>query len=364
MQQHLSDGELGLVLLSMAVGSVLMLPPAGWLVARCGSRIVTSAAALFFCLMLPLPVISPNVVMLALALALFGAANATLDVSMNAQAVALEERYPHPVMSSFHGLWSLGGVVGAALASGAMALGVGAVGHVVAVTTASVSVVGLALGGLLPSAQRSENAPPVYAKPPPALLGLGLVTFCGLLAEGGIADWSAVYLHDALGSTPATAAAGFAAFSLMMASGRFVGDRLSRLLGPSRLLRASGATAGIGLGAALLVGTPGAAIIGFGLVGLGIANVIPAVFSAAGRVGEMAPGTALAAVATTGYGGYLAGPPLIGFAAEATGLPLALGILVAVCAAIAVLAKVLPPSDQGVEKSLVPSGPSRSAVPS
>ena len=342
MQHAISDGGLGLVLLSTAAGSVLALPVAGWLIARWGSRVMTGAAALGFCLVLPLPVLSPNVAGLAVALALFGACNGTLDVSMNAQAVALEERSPRPIMSSLHGLWSLGGVGGAVAASGAMALGVDAIGHVIGVVIVSAAAVGLALGGLLPAAPRTGNAAPVFAKPAPALLGLGLVTFCGLLAEGAVGDWSAVYLHDALGSSPAAAAAGFAAFSLMMATGRFVGDRLSMVLGPSRLLRASGATATIGLGGALLVGKPGPAIVGFGLVGLGIANVIPVVFSAAGRVSGVPPATALAAVATTGYAGYLAGPPLIGLVAETTSLSLALGILVAVCAMIAVSARVLP----------------------
>jgi len=341
-EHHLGDGRLGLVLLSMAVGSVVALPVAGWLIARWGSRVVTSAAALAFCLILPLPGISPNVALLAVALALFGACNGLLDVSMNAQAVALEARGPRPIMSSFHGLWSLGGVAGAAIASGSMALGIGAVTHMVGIMVGATAVVVGALGGLLPAAPRDADAGPVFVKPPPTLLGLGLLAFCGLLAEGAIGDWSAVYLLEALGATPSAAAAGFAAFSLMMAGGRFVGDRLSSLLGPPGLLRASGATAAIGLGAALLTGRPAVAIIGFGLVGLGLANVIPIVFSAVGRVGDVPPATALAAVATTGYGGYLAGPPLIGLTAHLTSLPVALGILVAVCAAIAASGRIPP----------------------
>jgi hypothetical protein len=228
---------------------------------------VTSVAALGFCLVLPLPIICPHVALLALALALFGACNGTLDVSMNAQALALEERYPHPIMSSFHGLWSLGGVGGAAAASGAMALGVDAVEHVVGVMLASTSALMIALRGLLPSPARNGHPARVFVRPPPALLGLGLVAFCGLLAEGAVGDWSAVYLHDALGATTATAAAGFAAFSLTMAAGRFVGDRLAHRLGPSRLVQTSGATAATGLCVALLVGKPVVAIIGFGLAG-------------------------------------------------------------------------------------------------
>jgi MFS family permease len=341
-QHRLGDGELGLVLLSTAIGSVLALPIAAWLIARWGSRVMTGAAALGFCVMLPLPVISPNVALLAIVLALFGACNGTLDVSMNAQAVLLEERSRRPIMSSFHGLWSLGGLGGAAAASAAMALGLGAVTHVVGAMVVSAAVVVVALGGLLPAAGRNGDTAPVFVKPPPALLGLGLVAFCALLAEGAVGDWSAVYLRDARGATPAAAAAGFAAFSLMMAAGRFAGDRFSRLLGPSRLLRASGATSAIGLATALLADTPAMGIIGFGLVGLGIANVIPVVFSAAGRVGGLPPATALAAVATTGYGGYLAGPPLIGLTAEVAGLPAALGILAVACAVIVIWANAMP----------------------
>ncbi|HJY83994.1 MAG TPA: hypothetical protein VKK81_23280 [Candidatus Binatia bacterium] len=156
-----------------------------------------------------------------------------------------------------------------------------------------------------------------------------------------MADWSAVYLHDALHSDPATAAAGFAACSLMMAAGRFGGNHLANHFAPPQLLRASGTIAAIGLGSGLLIGEPIAAIIGFGLVGLGISNIIPILFSAAGKIRGVPAGTALAAVATTGYCGFLAGPPLIGFVAEITGLPAALGIVSACCALIAVSAEAI-----------------------
>jgi len=289
-QHGIADGGLGLVLLSMAVGSVLTLPIAGWLIARWGSRVMTTAAALAFSLALPLPVISPTVSLAVLTLALLGACNALLDVSINAQAVAIEEGYRRPILSSFHGLFSVGGVAGASLASGAMA------------------------------------------------------------------DWSAVYLHDTLGAPPAMAATGFAAFSLAMAAGRFGGDALARRLGPRLLLRTSAAVAAAGLGGALLLGRTPAAIVGFGLVGLGIANVIPVLFSAAGRVPGTPRGTALAAVATTGYGGYLVGPPLIGLAAEGTSLPVALGILCAACALIAAGAAALPRGRPAMMSRPIPLG--------
>ena len=338
-EHGIGDGGLGLVLLSMAVGSVLTLPIAGWLIARRGSGVMTTAAALAFSLALPLPIISPTVSLAVLTLALLGGCNALLDVSMNTQAVAIEEGYRRPILSSFHGLFSVGGVAGASLASGAMALGIRPVWHVLGVAAVAVAVVAGVAGDFLSSKGRPD---PVFVRPPAALVGLGLLTFCGLLTEGAMADWSAVYLHDALGAPPATAATGFAAFSLAMAAGRFGGDALARRLGPRLLLRTSAAVAAAGLGGALLLGRTPAAIVGFGLVGLGIANVIPVLFSAAGRVQGTPRGTAMAAVATTGYGGYLVGPPLIGLAAEGTSLPVALGIVCAACALIAAGAAALP----------------------
>jgi MFS family permease len=159
-----------------------------------------------------------------------------------------------------------------------------------------------------------------------------------------MADWSAVYLHDVLKSDPVTAALGFAACSMMMAVGRFSGDFLATRFGPSQLLRLSSLLAAFGLGGGLLIATPFAAIFGFGLVGLGVANIIPVLFSAAGRVQEVQSGTALAAVATTGYFGFLAGPPLIGFVAEVTNLPLALGLVSIFCIFIAARAHIVLPA--------------------
>src|SRR5262249_10947940 len=152
------------------------------------------------------------------------------------------------------------------------------------------------------------------------------------------ADWSAVYLHDVLGSDAALAAAGFAACSMMMAIGRFGGDRVVGTFGAATVLRTSGTLAAAGLGLALLIGTPFAAVIGCAMVGLGIDNAIPILFSQAGNVAGINPGMALAAVATTGYLGFLTGPPFIGVVAQLTTLRLALGVVVACCALIAVYA--------------------------
>src|SRR5262245_45975505 len=271
----LGDAQLGLVLLTMAIGSVLSLPLTGWLVGRFGSRVMTSVAGLGLCLALPLPIISPTVAVLTMALALLGALNGALDVSMNAQAVAVEARYQRPIMSSFHGLFSLGGVVGAAFASATMGLGVGHGWHIAGVTMASLVLVLLAAAQLGPWQAAADGTAPVFSVPSADVLGLGLLAVAALLAEGAMADWSAVYLHDTLGTPSGQAATGFAAFSLAMAAGRLGGDRLVRWIGPVATLRASSAVAAVGLAGALLLRTPAAAIVGFGAVGLGISNAVP-----------------------------------------------------------------------------------------
>ncbi len=339
----LGDGTLGGVLLAMAIGAVAVLPIAGWLVSRVGSRHVTLLAAATLAMALPLPVLAPSAALVAGALALLGAANATLDVAMNAQGVAVEAALGRPLLSSFHGLFSLGGLVGAGVAVGTMSTGVTATAHVVAVTLGSLATL-IAMGGALLPASPSDTARgPVFAWPPRRLLGLGGLSFCALLAEGAMGDWSAVYLHEDLGASPALAGAGFAAFSLAMAVGRFSGDHLAARLGPVRLLRLSGGLAAVGLAAALVVGRPESAIVGAGLVGLGLANSVPVLFGAAGRMPGIAPGTALAAVATTGYGGFLAGPPALGLVADAVGLPAALGLVALACALIGMGAGLVRP---------------------
>jgi fucose permease len=340
----ISDGQLGIVLLFMAVGSLLALPVAGGFISRFGSRMMTTVAALSFCLMLPLPIFSPNVPMLALSLLFLGAGNGLLDVSMNAQAVDVERQYHRTIMSSFHGLFSLGGLVGAAFASQAMALGASERQHVILITILAVAVVTGMLPWLLPSPPHPGDRGPTFVRPSGMLLSLGMLAFFGLLAEGAMADWSAVYLHDVLKSDPATAALGFAACSMLMAVGRFSGDFLVMRVGPSLLLRLSSLLAALGLGSGLLIGTPFAAIVGFGLVGLGIANIIPILFSAAGRLHLVQSGNALAAVATTGYFGFLAGPPLIGLVAEVTNLSLALGLVSVFCVFIAASAHIVLPT--------------------
>ena len=324
---ELSDGLLGLALLGIAVGAVLSLTLSGWLIARFSSRTLVRVATVAFCVALPLPIFAPDFGLLIAALVFFGLCNGAMDVAMNTQAVIVETRYGKPIMSSFHGFFSLGGLTGAGLGGLALASGVSPPLHVI-IAALVLGVVGvLVLGQLLPDPTEPTDEGPAFVLPKGSLLGLGLLACVVFIGEGSMADWSAVYLRNVLGTGAGLAAAGFAAFSLMMALGRLSGDRLVGWLGPVATVRLGAAVAGTGLGISLLLRSPFAAVIGFGCVGLGLANLVPVLFSAAGRTPGVAPGTGIAAVATLGYLGWLAGPPVIGLLAELITLAGALGVV-------------------------------------
>ncbi|HSA82981.1 MAG TPA: MFS transporter, partial [Geminicoccaceae bacterium] len=322
----LSDGVLGLALLAIAGGAVASLPVAGALTARYGSRPTSRAAALLFCAVLPLPLLAPSFPLLLAAFVLLGIGIGALDVSMNAHAVLVEERYGRAIMSSFHGLFSLGGLVGAVLAGGAMQVGLPPTPHLLIAAAVLGASVLAAWPVLLPTAPAPAGGL-LFVVPRGRLAVLGAVALIAFMAEGAMGDWSAIYIRMDLGASPATAAWGFAAFSLTMAIGRFSGDRLVARFSPVAILVAGAVIGATTLGAALLASHPAAAVIGFAGMGFGLANVAPIVFSAAGRLPELAPGIGIAAVSTAGYGGFLAGPPLIGLIAEASGLPVGLGLV-------------------------------------
>ncbi len=341
VQQRLGLGEglLGVALLGAAVGALGAMPLVGALASRFGSRRVVGWTALLLVLSLILPALAPNLFLLVPSLMLLGAANGGLDVSMNAQAVAVEKGYRRPIMSSFHAAWSFGGLAGAALGGLLASQGVSPLPHFSAVAVLAAIAFACAYGALLPShADASEEGAPAFARPTRALLGLGIISFCVLLGEGAMGDWSAVYLDNTLGTGPGFAAAGYAAFSVSMAFGRLFGDRFTERLGSATLVRSCGALAAVGLGIALAVGQPLVALVGFACAGAGFSIVFPAALSSAGRTEGMATGPALAAVSTAAYTGFLVGPPFIGFLAELTGLGYALYLVVVLSAAIVIFA--------------------------
>jgi MFS family permease len=343
----LSAGQLGLALLGVAAGALVAMPLAGALVARWGSRAVTLASSLLFCPLVALPVNAPSFAWLAALLVAFGAINGAMDVAMNAHAVAVENKLGRTVMSSFHALFSLGGLMGSGSAILLLSLGLTPTAHMACAGGLGLLAVLGSARTLLPASADEGGPAHAFALPRGPLLWLGGLSFFVLMSEGAMADWSAVYLRNSLQSPEGLAGAGYAVFSLAMAAGRFTGDRLVTALGPVRLVRGGGAVAAVGLGGALLLHHPVAAMIGFGCVGLGLSNLVPVLFSAAGRMKGSAAGVAIAAVSTTGYGGFLAGPPVVGFLADHFGLPGALAVLVPALGLVASSSRLVRPESGG-----------------
>jgi MFS family permease len=335
----LSDGELGLALAFIPIGAIVAMPLAGAAAARFGSRRTTRVAFALACTTIGVVALAPSLVVLAaLALAL-GVGMGSLDVSMNVHGVTVERRYGRPILSGFHAAFSLGGLAGAALGAIVAGAGVDVRVHLAAVA-AVCGAIGLTWSRrFLPgSADASDAQDPVFVRPPRRLWALGALAFACLLIEGASADWSGVYIKDELGTGPGVAALGFTAFSVTMTLGRIFGDRLVTALGSVRLVRIGGAVAAVGFGLALLASTPVAAFVGFACLGAGMSSVVPIVFRTAGNVPGIPSSIGLSAVSSVGYLGFVVGPPAIGGIAELIGLPSALGLLVVLAAAVAVLA--------------------------
>src|SRR5918992_5745189 len=307
----LGEGELGVALLFITFGAILAMPVAGWVVAREGSRATARQTVVVFAALLPGVALAPNFVLLALALLLFGAAAGALDIAMNAHGVEVERRYARPILSSFHAGWSFGGLVGAGVGALAAWAGVGLRPHFTGVAVV-VGVSGLLpSAALLPAGADRPESPPRLARPPRQLLALAALAFCGLFAAGAAADWSAVYLAGPLDAGAGLAALGFAAFSVAMAGFRLLGDTLTTRWGPVALMRRGALLAGGGLAAALLIGHPVAALVGFVFMGAGLAAVVPVAFRAAGSLPGVPPSAGIASLTTVGYSAFLVGPPVI-----------------------------------------------------
>ena len=367
----LSDGALGVALISAPVGLVLATLAAGRIVDRYGSSRPARVAG---ALVVVAPVgmgLAGNQAELMAALLAYGAVGGTLDVAMNAQAVRVERGYGRPLMNSFHGLFSFGVLGGALLGGLSAGAGIAPAPTFAAVGLALLVTVLIAGRALLPGPEvpdAPEMPPGDARRPVPAADGrgsrgpatggslrrwfggvtarvaiLGALSFCSLLGEGAVENWSAVYFRYSLGVTAGLAAAGLAAFSITMACGRLFGDRLAARIGPVRLMRGCGFLAAAGLGAGLLSRSPAGAVAGFALFGAGLSCTFPQLVSAAGNADPSRPGSMIARVAGSGYAGGMTGPVVIGAAASLTSLPLALGIPVLLAGIIAVSARAVSP---------------------
>ncbi|WP_395681719.1 MFS transporter [Inquilinus sp.] len=337
----IDDGVLGLTLLGLGAGAMVAMPLAGFLASRFSSRVVTALGGLVICLSLPLVILAPDAPLLGLALFLFGAATGSMDVAMNVQATAVEARGTKPVMSSFHGMFSVGGLIGAGGASLLLGLGLSPLLVAVVVSGLMLAVLATQAGSMLPPERRAAQSGMRFTLPRGIVLVLGLLTFVLFQAEGAVLDWSAVFLHDSRGQDPAVAGLGYAMFAVAMAVMRLAGDGITSRFGGETVVRLGSLLAAAGFLLAVLAPGPVAGLVGFALVGVGAANVVPVLFSAAGRVPGMPPGLAISTIATLGYCGILAGPAAIGFVADHVGLPMALGIVAALLVATAAAARAV-----------------------
>ncbi|MEX1827683.1 MFS transporter [Luteibacter sp. CQ10] len=338
----LDDGTLGMVLLCMGCGAAAAMPLAGFLTHRFGNRDVIGVTGLLVCVALPLLTVAPSATWLGAALLFFGASLGLVDVAMNAHAVDVEKQQGRPMMSGFHGLFSVGGLVGSAGMAALLKAGAPLTGSAVAVSLALLVIVLTQWRHLIvrhEDAHADARAP--FRMPGGAVFLLGFLCLVVFLAEGSMLDWSAVFLRFSRGFDASSAGLGYAAFSVAMAVCRLLGDRITSHVGPVAIVRGGSLVAAAGFLVATLIPWGPAALFGFVLVGIGASNIVPVLFSAAGRMGGASPGVAIAIVTALGYAGMLAGPAGIGFVAHLSTLSIALtgvaGLLVVVslCASIA-----------------------------
>ncbi|MGI5256668.1 MFS transporter [Streptomyces angustmyceticus] len=359
IQDHtgISPGQLGLALAFPAIGASLAMPLAGRISHRFGARTALRGLLALWTLSLVLPALSPDVYALCPALLVYGAASGMSDVAMNALGVETEDRLGKPIMSGLHGMWSAGALLGSAAGTVAAHAGWDARLHLAGAALVLTLLGTLACRGVLDlRSAPDEHPPPRFALPPRSALLIGAIGFCAVFAEGAGLDWSAVYLRDELGTDAGLAAASTTAFACTMAAARLAGDRVVARFGAVRTVRAGGVLAASGGLLIIVARQPALAMGGFGLMGLGIAVVVPLAFAAAGRSGP-APSQAIAGVATITYTSGLIAPSAIGGIAQATSLSMSFALVTALACGLVLGARVLRvPSRKTSGAATAPTG--------
>ncbi|KQX48029.1 MULTISPECIES: MFS transporter [unclassified Streptomyces] len=343
IQEHagVSAGQLGLALAFPALGASVAMPLAGAVSHRFGARTALRGLLTLWTLALTLPSLAPNVWGLCGALFVYGATAGMSDVAMNALGVETENRLGRSIMSSLHGMWSAGALIGSAAGTVAAHLGGDArLHHLIAALVLTALGLFFCRGVLDIHSTPDEEPPPRFSLPPKSALIIGAVGFCAVFAEGASLDWSAVYLRDELGGSAGVAAASTTAFALTMAVARLAGDRVVDRFGAVRTVRVGGAVATLGGVMVVLAPHAAVAMAGFGLIGLGVAVVVPLAFAAAGRSGPN-PSQAIAGVATITYTSGLIAPSAIGGIADATSLVLSFGLVTLLTLGLVLFAGVL-----------------------
>lgn len=349
----LSHATLGTILLLMGLGSFVSMQVGGWLVDRVGSRLVTIAALAILAVAVTLPAfaVEAGTPVLALAVLAIGLGNGAVDVGMNAHAVQVERALGKPVMSGFHACWSIGGAIGAGVGAIARGQGVGLTPYLLGAAVAGAVAAAAMLPGLLPpydGAPAADVAPVRAALTPDRrrIVGLALLAFVLMLAEGVAADWSALHARDHL-DAGSLAALAYASFAVAMTAGRLVADRVTERVGPVAVVRWGAVTAAVGMVVAVASPTLPLTLVGWAVFGLGLSGTVPQIFSAAGAMSDAGGGVIMSRIVGAGYLGLLAGPAVIGWIAAGTSLGLALVLPALLCLLAVRWAGLLRPDGSG-----------------
>lgn len=317
---QLNEAAWGAILLALPIGLMVSLPFSGILVARFGSRRMVIISACLYACILPLLGLATNVWQLCVILFSYGFAGNIMNISINTQAVGIEMIYERSIMASFHGVWSVAGFTGALIGTFMVSHNITPFVHFCIVTATELLIVLIFYRYTLKEDTQHEGEHPLFAKPDKFLLKLGLIAFCCMICEGTMFDWSGIYFRKVVMPPKEMVTLGYTAFMCTMAGGRFAGDWLSEKLGKKTMIQCSGLVIAAGLLVSVIFPYLVPATIGFLLVGLGVSSVVPLVYATAGKSSTMPAGVAIAATSTIGYFGFLFGPPLIGFIAEASNL--------------------------------------------
>ncbi|HQS54778.1 MAG TPA: MFS transporter [Sediminibacterium sp.] len=334
----LTEGGLGLILFALPAGIMISLPFTGWIISKWSSRTILLIAAILYPLTLVMIGLVQTPIQLAITLFLFGTWSNFFNISVNTQAIAVEQLYGKTIMASFHGIWSLAGFTGAAVGTLMISLGLVPFWHFCIVTGISIPIV-IWFNNYTVKQDAPTGKQPLFAKPDKTILLYGLIAFGSMVCEGTMFDWSGVYFQKAVQAPTQWVTLGYLLFMGAMATGRFISDRFTTRFGIKPILQASGALIATGLMISVLFPFLIPAGIGFLMVGLGVSSVIPLIYSAAGRSKTMNPGVALAAVSTIGFIGFLLGPPLIGSIAQMASLRWSFTLIACLGLLITVLAK-------------------------
>ncbi|MEY4757003.1 MAG: hypothetical protein RJA34_1901 [Pseudomonadota bacterium] len=333
----LNEGQLAMALFAAAVGSVTSLFFAGRLIGRLGTRRAALLTGLVLTCALAAVLNWPSFVWMLLANFIFGLSMSVYDVTINAEGTALEARSGKAIMGSLHGMFSLGAMVGALLAAAMLNRSWDPKLQLLGVGVAMALALVIAQRGMLdahPASEQKEGHAH-FVWPRGLLLLIGLLIFAGMTAEGVMYDWCVLYLKQEVGMTQDVAALGYAAFAGAMAVARFAGDGMRARFADAVLLRYSASLAAVSMAVVLLSGHPVVSLVGYALIGAGLAPIVPLLFTAASRVPGSSSAAAIAAVSSIGYSGFLIGPPLIGAIAHNSSLTAALGVVVVASAALA-----------------------------